>query len=281
MTIQQTGRKEKVSILGCGWYGFALAKKLIENGYAVKGSTTSEDKMAVFKSANIQPYLVNFEAGKTEYDVDFFHCGILFICIPPKKNSPQLLDFPIKIKNIAEIASKANVKQVVFISSTKVYQDGNFVVNENTIPQPATDSGKAILTAENILKQNKSFTTTIIRFAGLIGPERNLAKHFAGKKDISNGLAPINLIHLTDCIGITEAIIKQKAFGKIYHGVTPNHPTRKDFYTKACIASSLEKPSFIAELLDWKQIESKNVSEVLAYEYVFKNWDKYFETLAD
>ncbi|MBB2146488.1 NAD(P)H-binding protein [Pedobacter sp. LMG 31464] len=280
MTNQQTERKEKISILGCGWYGFALAKKLIENGYSVKGSTTSEEKIAILKTENIQPYLVNFEADKTEYDVDFFDCDVLFICIPPKKNSPQLLDFPVKIEKIAEAAQKAKVKQVVFISSTKVYQDGNFVVNENTIPQPTTDSGKAILAAENILKQNQTFTATIIRFAGLIGPERNLAKHFAGKKDIANGLAPINLIHLADCIGITEVIIKQKAFGKIYHGVTPNHPTRKDFYTKACIASSLEEPSFIAELLSWKQIESKNVPEVLAYEYVFKNWDKYFETLS-
>lgn len=80
---------------------------------------------------------------------------------------------------------------------------------------------------------------------------------------------------------MTEAIIQQKAFGKIYHGVTPNHPSRKEFYTKACIASGLEEPSFMDELMDWKQIESKNVFEVLAYEYVFKIWDKYFETLAD
>ncbi|MFA6275521.1 MAG: NAD(P)H-binding protein [Pedobacter sp.] len=281
MTINQTDKKERISILGCGWYGFALAEKLIENGYEVKGSTTSEAKITSFKTANIQPYLVNFEADKSEYDAGFFDCDILIISIPPKKNSPQLSDFTIKIKNIAEAASKAKVKQVIFISSTKVYQDGNFVVNENILPQPDTDSGKAILDAEHLLKEIKSFTTTIIRFAGLIGPNRNLAKYFAGKKEIANGLAPVNLIHLDDCIGITETIIQQKAFGEIYHGVTPNHPSRKDFYTKACIVSGLEEPSFIAELLKWKQIESKNVSEVLAYEYVFKNWDKYFETLAD
>jgi nucleoside-diphosphate-sugar epimerase len=281
MTVNQTKQKERISILGCGWYGFTLAKNLIEKGYTVKGSTTSEGKIPAFETANIQAHLVNFEADKSEYDAGFFDCDILIISIPPKKNSPHLLDFPIKIKNIAEAAAKANVKEVIFISSTKVYQDGNFVVNENIIPQPTTDSGKAILAAEHILKQNQIFTTTIIRFSGLIGPNRNLAKHFAGKQDIPNGLAPINLIHLNDCIGITETIIQQKAFGKTYHGVTPNHPSRKDFYTKACIASGLEKPSFIDELLDWKQIESKNVSEVLAYEYVFKNWDKYFEALAD
>jgi nucleoside-diphosphate-sugar epimerase len=134
--------------------------------------------------------------------------------------------------------------------------------------------------AEAILQSNIFFTSTIIRFGGLIGPERNLGKHFAGKTAIANGLAPINLIHLQDCIGITEAIILQNAFGKIYHGVSPSHPSRKDFYTKACLAAGLEKPVFITELLNWKQIESKNVPEVLAYEYVFGKWGKYFETLA-
>lgn len=281
MTNNQTEQKKKISILGCGWYGFALAKSLIKIGYSVKGSTTSEDKLTLLKETNIQAYLVNFEADKSEYEASFFDCDLLIISIPPKKNSLQLQDFHVKIKNIAEAAAKADVKQVIFISSTKVYQDGNFVVDENIIPQPNTDSGKAILEAERILTQNLIFTTTIIRFSGLIGPERNLAKHFAGKKNIANGLAPVNLIHLTDCIGMTEAIIQQKAFGKIYHGVTPNHPSRKEFYTKACIASGLEEPSFMDELMDWKQIESKNVFEVLAYEYVFKNWDKYFETLAD
>ena len=36
---------KKVSVLGCGWYGLALAKKLISLGYDVKGSTTSEAKL--------------------------------------------------------------------------------------------------------------------------------------------------------------------------------------------------------------------------------------------
>lgn len=166
MTNNQTEQKKKISILGCGWYGFALAKSLIKNGYSVKGSTTSEDKLTLLKETNIEAYLVNFEADKSEYEASFFDCDLLIISIPPKKNSLQLQDFPVKIKNIAEAAAKADVKQVIFISSTKVYQDGNFVVDENIIPQPNTNSGKAILEAEHILIQNLIFTTTIIRFSG-------------------------------------------------------------------------------------------------------------------
>lgn len=267
---------KKISILGCGWYGLPMAKKLIESGYSVKGSTTTEEKLTKLLAAGIEPFLI--DTVNEQLEENFFNCDILIISIPPKRNVQA--DYPNKIKNIALAAQKAHVKQVIFVSSTGIYQDGNFIVDESIIPKPNTPAGEVLQKAENILSANQSFETTIIRFAGLIGPDRNLAKHFAGKKDIPNGLAPINLIHLIDCIGITQTIIKQKAFGQIYHGVIPNHPTRKDFYTSACLASGFEKPHFNNELLDWKQIESKNVSEVLAYEYVFNNWDKYFEELA-
>ena len=45
----------KIGILGCGWFGFALAKALLAKDYLVKGTTTSEDKLATLKKAGIEP----------------------------------------------------------------------------------------------------------------------------------------------------------------------------------------------------------------------------------
>ena len=261
-----------ISILGCGWFGLPLAKALLASGFKVKGSTTSEDKLAVLADDGIEPYLIDTE--EKTLNKDFFNCDLLLISIPPKVNSGQLA-YPDKITNIAAAARNAAVKQIILISSTGIYQDGSFIVNEDIIPEPNTPVGKELSEAENILREHVSFTTTIIRFAGLFGPDRNLAKHFAGKKDIANGLAPINLIHLDDCIGLTRSIITQGAFGKTYHGVAPSHPTRKEFYTKACETARFEKPSFKEELLDWKQIESKNVSRFLTYDFKVKDWLEY------
>lgn len=274
-------KSKKISILGCGWYGLALAKQLLSLGYEIKGSTTSKSKLADLSAIGITPHLINIEEGINQYDEQFFDCDILFIAIPPKSKSTLETDYTIKINVIASLSEKFCVKQIIFISSSGIYQDDNFKVDETVIPQPHTDSGIMLLRAENILRSNPAFTTTIIRFTGLIGPDRNLSKYFAGKINIPNGLAPINLIHLTDCLGLSLAIIQQKAFGRVYHGVSPSHLTKQEFYTKACIASGLEKPIFLNELLTWKQIESKNVLEVLAYKYVFTVWDKYFEELSN
>ena len=46
-----------ISLLGCGWLGLPLAKQLIEKGYTVKGTTTTEDRMSVLECAGVVPYL--------------------------------------------------------------------------------------------------------------------------------------------------------------------------------------------------------------------------------
>lgn len=270
-----------IAILGCGWYGLPMANELIQKGYKIKGSTTTKAKLTILEQAGITPFLIDFKDDSLSKSKDFFECDVLLIAIPPKAKETEGLNYAEKIKQVAEIASQNNVKQIILISSTGIYPDNNFIVDETVSPIPNIVAGKMLLEAENVLNTSSLFTTTIIRFAGLIGPERNLAKHFAGKADIANGLAPINLIHLTDCIGLTSSIIENRKFGNIYHGVSPSHPTRSEFYTQACIASGLEKPQFLNEKVAWKQIESKNVPEVLAYEYVYADWNKYFKELAD
>jgi 3-hydroxyisobutyrate dehydrogenase-like beta-hydroxyacid dehydrogenase len=50
----------KISILGCGWLGFPLGKYLVEKGHFVKGSTTSESKIALLSKVGIEPFLLKF-----------------------------------------------------------------------------------------------------------------------------------------------------------------------------------------------------------------------------
>jgi nucleoside-diphosphate-sugar epimerase len=258
---------QEVSILGCGWYGLALAKKLVVNGYQVKGSTTTPEKYISLKDHGILPYLVSFQDCDESFDSEFFDSPTLIICIPPKRNSAEQHTFLSKIEKIAKAASLAQVSHIIFISSTSVYGDLNAGVDENTIPQPDTDSGRAILSAELLLKKIEAFDTTIIRFGGLIGPDRDPGRFFAGKSDIPNGNAPVNLIHLTDCIGVTIKILEDQAFGHIYNACSPEHPRRSFFYTNASIKSGLAEPHFKDELLNWKQVNSLTITQILNYDF--------------
>ncbi|NVM62094.1 nucleoside-diphosphate-sugar epimerase [Mucilaginibacter sp. SG538B] len=259
--------KTKISILGCGWYGSALAKGLIADGMQVKGSTTSTAKMDNLAALGIRPYVVNFSPGEEIYDADFFDCDILWISIPPKSRSGEGDIFLQKVKGIVHAIKRFAIQQVIFVSSTGVYADNNRHVNEETDPQPNTEAGRILFEAEKLFRAEDGFKTTIIRFAGLIGPGRDPGRFFAGKKEIPNGDAPVNLIHLDDCIGISKTILAKQAFGYLFNGCSPKHPAKADFYTQAALDSGFEKPEFIRELKEWKVVESINVGPVLAYQY--------------
>jgi nucleoside-diphosphate-sugar epimerase len=253
--------------LGCGWYGLALAKALLEDGMQVKGSTTSPQKMDALAAGGIEPYLVNFSADGEKYDTDFFNCDVLLIAIPPKARSGEGANFIPKIRGMINAINQHLIKKVIFISSTAVYADLNTEVDENTDPQPNTEPGSILLTAESLFRNKTSFKTTIIRFAGLIGPARNPGRFFAGKKNVPNGEAPVNLIHLDDCVGLTKAILEKDAFGYLFNGCSPNHPTKSDFYTQTAVNAGLEKPEFINELIEWKIVKSVNAGLILNYHF--------------
>lgn len=259
MQNTNTGLPAKtISVLGCGWFGLALAKELVAKGYKVNGSTTTPEKLNLLKAENITPFLINFSANQQHADEVFFNSDVLFICIPPKRNSSELTDYPEKINSILHRA-KPN-QQVVLISSTSVYGDCNEVVNEHSETQPDTASGKIILTAEQNLHRLRPENATIIRFAGLIGPDRNPGRFFAGKTNIANGLAPVNLIHQIDAVGFACALLEKSAFGHTFNACNPNHPSKMDFYTAAAKESNLPLPAFIAEKISWKIVVSLNVN---------------------
>ena len=92
----------KISILGCGWLGLPLAKALVSRGFSVKGSTTSEEKLAVLENAGIEPFLIALSENKTTGNLTDFleNSKILIIDVPPKLRSSETESFVSKIRNI-------------------------------------------------------------------------------------------------------------------------------------------------------------------------------------
>ena len=73
---------KNISILGCGWLGKPLATSFLEDGFHVKGSTTSEEKIEVLEALGIETYLVDISEYE-EFD-SFLNSDILIIAITSK-----------------------------------------------------------------------------------------------------------------------------------------------------------------------------------------------------
>ncbi len=238
---------QTVAILGCGWLGLPLAKTMIANGMAVKGSTTSAGKLAAFKKDGIEPYLITLRENAVDGDITgFLDCAdILIIDIPPKAKSGE--DFAGKMRTLIPHIETAGIAHVIFTSSISVYGANQGLVTEDTVPQPETESGRQLLEAEKLLHGNSYFKTTVIRLGGLIGGGRHPVYHLAGGQNLPDPGAPVNLIHRKDCIGIIMAVIRESLWGELFNAVFPHHPTRKEYYTKKALEAGLPVPGFSEE----------------------------------
>ena len=261
---------KSISILGCGWLGLPLAKSLLQDGFLIKGSTTSNNKMSILENLGITPFLISLYEDKIDGNIEGLleKSAILIIDIPPKLRGDFKENFVAKIQNLIPFVEKSDIKKVLFVSSTSVYSDAISIVNATTIPNPDTESGKQLLEVEKLLKTNQKFKSTLVRFGGLIGEDRNPIKFLSGKKNIENPYSPINFIHKTDCIGIIKKIIETDIWNETFNAVTPYHPTRKKYYTQKAIEFGLEIPEFNeANIATGKIILSEKIEAVLGYEF--------------
>ena len=259
--------------------GSHLADFLLSKGYEVKGSTTSESKLEVLKNVGILPFQIQLEAHQIIGTIEEFlnESDVLIIDIPPglrKFNSTsEEISFVSKVKTLIQFIEKSGIQNVIFVSSTSVYGDGFPIIKitEETKPNPDTESGKQLAIAETLLQSNTNFITTVIRFGGLLGDDRHPVKFLAGKMNVENPYAPVNLIQIEDCIGIIEKIMNQVEYdnwGETFNAVAPQHPTRKEYYQKKAELFNLPLPTFAEDLESkGKIISSKKVEIILGYSF--------------
>ncbi|WP_426094147.1 SDR family NAD(P)-dependent oxidoreductase [Flavobacterium sp. DSR2-3-3] len=265
---------KKISILGCGWLGLPLAKALIKNDYLVNGSTTSAEKLDVLKNAGIAPFLIVLSENKTTENLTNFleNSEILIIDVPPKLRGSGTENFVSKIRNVIPFIEKSSVRKVLFISSTSVYNDDDASVTEETIPKPDTESGKQLLATELLLLSNSNFKTTALHFGGLIGDDRHPIHFLAGRENLDNPDAPINLIHQEDCIGIILKIIENDAWNETFNAVAPSHPSREMYYSQKALDLDLALPKFNHNNPSiGKTILSTKIETVLKYTFTKPN----------
>ncbi len=262
---------DTISILGCGWLGLPLAESLIRAGYKVKGSTRTKEDLNRLEQRGITPSLLELNPELSGDDPDsFFDSNILIINFPPERRDDIVSYHELQAVSLIERIKSSPVDRVIFVSSTSVYPDLSREVTEEDTEEPTKASGKALIRFESLLNNSAEFKTTVLRFAGLIGYDRMPGRFLAGKKDVSNGDAPVNLIHRDDCVDIIAKIIEQDIWGETFNACSDVHPTRKDYYERAARKLGLTPPEFIEQdNYSYKIINSDKMKKRLSYNFKY------------
>ncbi|GJM34010.1 MAG: NAD(P)-dependent oxidoreductase [Saprospiraceae bacterium] len=262
--------KYTISIMGCGWLGLPLGIYLAAQGHRVKGSTTSKSKLAKIAEAGIEPHLIEVgESLDIEEDSDFFDSDLLILNIPPGRRREGVeIKYPQEMETVLWAAVEGGIRKMIFVSSTSVYGELTGEVTEATEPLPSTSSGRGLTIAENLLLDEDEIALTILRFAGLAGGDRKAGRFLAGKQNLPNGLAPVNLVHRDDCIRIIAAIIQQEKWGEIYQVAADEHPPKVQFYPFMAKKMGIEPPSFQMNGEDGKVVSNAKVKRDLKYTFL-------------
>lgn len=223
---------ERIGVLGCGWLGLPLAKRLVQDSYEVYGTTTSEEKLNELQKEGIRPFQIRLSPTAILGNIQGFlsQIDILIINVPPRLRGKNTESFVDKMVLLHSEMKKSGLTKVLFVSSTAVYGDLEGEVNELTPIKPSTESGKQLMESEQLFGNDPSLSSTIIRFGGLIGPDRHPVTMLAKKTHLTNGNDPVNLIHLEDCIHMILTILENQYWGELFNGVNPFHPSKSDYY---------------------------------------------------
>jgi len=258
--------KRKVSILGCGWLGKTLALELTTNGWGVKGSVTSVEKLEVLQSAGITPFLIDLDKPD-ELPADFLS-DQLIIAMPPGRNR-NYAAYPFKIRRIIE-PFLAHGSRVVLISSTAVYpkRSGNWKEEDSFIPD--SETAMAIWNGESELLNSGAVNSVILRFAGLIDSDRNPATFNLSNRNQLIGNEPVNMIHRTDCIHILKLLLANKEINGVFNACADAHPVRSAFYEAAFRNTAKETPAMKAvDSPIHRIIDGAKLKTTLGFDYAF------------
>lgn len=260
---------KKISILGCGWLGLPLARMFLAKGWSVKGSTTTEARLRELSESGIEPFLIVCDPEINGRNLDcFFSSDCLILNIPFLRNLKDPRYYREQILSVAEKAKTSSLKRIIFASSTSVYPDTLIDAREDAVFSPADERAGVLLDIERELLGCSSFSTTVIRFAGLYGANRKIGNFLSGRS-VPRANAPVNLIHLDDCCHIIGKLVDADITGEIFNACSDAHPLRKDLYTLAAKALNVPAPQFSSDTpVKGKTVNNRKLKQKLSYTFV-------------
>jgi len=229
-------------IIGCGYLGLRTAKAWIATGRSVAALTRNRSEL--LSNEGIVPIrgdvldtasLAALPPART----------ILYAVGMDRSSGRSMREVYVEgLRNVLNaVRNNAPDAKFLYISSTGVYgQTDGSEVNESSPTEPLEESGRVVLEAERILRELRP-SATILRFAGIYGPNRLLRKEpvLKGEPFVGDAEKWLNLIHVADGVGTVMLAEERGAPGRTYLISDGTPVSRREYYSH--LAEVLNAPS--------------------------------------
>jgi nucleoside-diphosphate-sugar epimerase len=223
-------------VIGCGYVGAPLAKRLAELGHEVWGVRRTAEGAAEIAAIGAKAFAADIsEAGALDALEGNFDWVVNLVS--SSKGGPEEYKqvYVEGNRNLVAWARGRGVKKLVYTSSTSVYgQNDGSSVKESSPAEPASETSRILVEAEKVLLEAApAVATVILRVAGIYGPGRgHLFKQYLKNeaKIPGKGDRIVNMIQRDDLVEVIIAALKNGRAGEIYNAVDDEPVALVPFY---------------------------------------------------
>lgn len=233
-------------ILGCGYLGQRVAAAWRRQGQEVAALTRSVERAAEFRTAGLQPIVADVTLPQSLASLppaDTVLYAIGYDRASGRSQDEVSID---GLRNVLRSLPSAP-RKFLYVSSTSVYgQSAGEWVEESSPCEPAQTGGTVCLAAEELLRSELP-TASILRLAGLYGPDRLLARAESlrrGEPLAGNPEAWLNLIHVEDAVAAVLACEERGQPGETYLVCDDEPVPRREYYTRLASLIGAPPPTF-------------------------------------
>jgi nucleoside-diphosphate-sugar epimerase len=289
-------------IIGCGYTGTRLARRLLAAGATVHATRRTPEAtrelaaelrdvaggrlatMPLDLATLAAPAAPAACAGEPAQLTAWLPAGAILVDAAPP--------VPGNARGEAELvacAAAADARRIVYISSTGVYPPGDGSWTDEDAPVgPASDQGQARLAAENAILEAaraSEIEAVSLRAAGIYGPGRGVpTRLYQGTyRIIGDGDTFVSRIHVDDLVAVILAAATVPSLQRAVYNVADDEPetSRAYAYAVADILGVARPPSVPVSAVDpWiasmmranRRISNQRLAQELGVELAYPTW---------
>ena len=243
-------------INGCGYVGRRVARLWTRPGIRTFAITRSDEKAARLSPEGICPIVADFSSSNelpNLPDADVVLWSVGFDRNGGATREEAWLEGLKRL--LASLPARKTPRRILYTSSTSVYGDANGGdVDEDTVPNPTSESGQTCVAAEYILRDFAAQTGTIVcilRLAGIYGPDRLLRRISDLRDSVPLTTEPdewLNLVHVDDAVSVIDTVSRCEQPPALINVAAAESVTRRTYYST--LAKLVNAPAPIFETAD-------------------------------
>ncbi len=239
---------KSVLIVGCGYVGQRVARRLLDEGWEVAGVVRSHQSAELLAELGAVPIVVDLDDSSSTVGLPVAN-KFLFYFVPPSVTD----DSDLRLRNFLATACTADLPtRIVYISTSGVYGDchGEWI-NESQPLNPTSLRAKRRADAESALydwSRETGCPVVTLRVPGIYGPGRlPLERIREGLPLLREADSPYtNRIHVDDLAATCVAAMTRGKPGAVYNA-SDGHPSNMtDYFNQIADYGRLPRPPTVA-----------------------------------